>query len=371
MGARASGRTEVTAATRRETRSTMSALRRWDPLLSRLRPWLGKANTVQAGAIRQWELSPAEEGVAPPALFDPADLERIHGVAPDSGTLAGELQRARGGPVLHFPTTAYELRDATLVAGHLFTREVYCKLADTSAPWRSKAGLREHGDAVLASSHYGVKYFGHWMNDDLPKLLAARELGGPVSTLIHPTQGQRDYIRLLGLETETLTDAQFRRLIVIDDVGQNAYKRRRIATLRSMAEAHAGSAPAPGVMLLRGTSGLRRVLLNEHEVADIARARGFHVIDPAVVDGATLLRLCVGARIVFGVEGSQLTNGVMWMAAAGTAVVIQPPSRFTMVLKAHCDAIGIRYAFIVGDPSGDADFRVDTGALQRLLDRVS
>ena len=349
----------------------MSAWRRLRPLASRVRPYLGRSNGIEHGASRHWVISPAEPGHAPSALFEPADLARIQGVAPDSGTLAGEIERARGGPVVHFATTAYELRDASLAAGHLFTSKVYCRLSDAPAPLWSKSGLREYPDAVLASSHYGVKYFGHWMNDDLPKLLAARELGHPVSTLIRPTPAQQGYLRLLALETETVADAHFKRLIVIDDVGQNAYKRRRIAALRARAEAHAGAQRGAGIMLLRGKSGLSRVLANESEVAAIARARGFQVIDPALTDAAELLRLCVGARVVLGVEGSQLVNGLMWMAASGSAVVIQPPKRFTMVLKAHCDAVGIRYAFIVGDALDDENFRVDTGALQRLLDRVS
>ena len=305
----------------------MNSWRRLRPLASRLRPYLGRSNAIAQGASRHWVVSPPEPGLAPGALFEPADLEKIKGVAPDSSTLTGEIERARGGPVVHFATTAYELRDATLAAGHLFTRKVYCRLSDAPAPLWSKAGLREHSDGVLASSHYGVKYFGHWMNDDLPKLLAARQLGHPVSTLLRPTPAQEGYLRLLGLDAEAVADAHFERLVVIDDVGQNADKRRRIAELRGLAEAHASPRRGAGVMLLRGKSGLSRALANESEVAAIARARGFEVIDPAVTEAGELLRLCIGARVVLGVEGSQLVNGLMWMAASGCAVVIQPLRR--------------------------------------------
>lgn len=348
----------------------MTLARRIAPLMSRLRPRFGRSNSYKAGAAHSWILAPEERAQVPTAIFEAEDLAKIQAVAPDASSLAGELERVRGGPVTHFATTAYELRDAVLSGGQLFTREVYYRLGDERARLFASGALREHADAVLASSHYGVKYFGHWMNDDLPKLLAARDIGHAVSTLLRPTAAQRRYLELLGLETETLSDAWFRKIVVIDDVGQNAYKRERIRRLRALAGAHAPAEPSAGVMLLRGHTGIRRVLLNEDDVAEMARRRGYAVIDPAAVDAGELLRICVGARVVVGVEGSQLMNGIMWMAADGAVLTIQPPQRFTMVLKAYCDAVGIRFAFIVGDARGSDDFRVDPQALERMLDRV-
>jgi len=172
------------------------------------------------------------------------------------------------------------------------------------------------------------------------------------------------------MTAEVIEDANVDRLVIIDDTGQNAYKRERLLRLRALAKPYGSANPAPGVMLLRGQGGANRKLVNESEIADLARDRGFTVLDPAITDAEEILRVCTGVKIVLGVEGSQLTNGMLWMDARGTLVALQPPQRFCVVLKDWCDAIGSRYAFVVGHESGPTEFSIDPDGVRRLLDRL-
>jgi hypothetical protein len=349
----------------------MNFLSRAAPLFSRLRPYIGRSNDFRQGYERAWELSPSVESIAPRAVFDESDLSKITGSSPDR-PVADEIRAMYGGPIRHAATKAYAYRDAVLSRGNLFTSKMRLDVSMRQSPLLALKPSIEFDDAVLASSSYGVKYFGHWMCDDLPRLLAARDIGRPMSVLSNPSTGQQQYLDILGLATtDVCTDAFFRRIVVIDDNGQNAYKRARHLRLRVMASPIATPSPAPGVMLLRGKGGQRRLLENEAEVADYVRSRGFLVLDPATMPASEILRACIGVHIVLGVEGSQLSNGLMWMSRAGTCVVIQPPQRFVSVLKDHCDNLGIGYAFIVCDARESGNFHLDMSALGRMLDRVS
>jgi capsular polysaccharide biosynthesis protein len=348
----------------------MSLAKRLYPALSRARPYLRKTNEFKHGAFRSWTVSPAEQTEAAAAIFDPSDIHRITGVAADD-TIEEQIRRTQASTANHGATVAYELRDAVIANGHVFTRNVYYRIGNKPAPLIARSQIAHLPDGVLATTPYGIRYFGHWMGDDLPLHLAARDLGRPLSVLSEPTARQQAFLKLLAVSTEVIQDAYVDRLVIVDDTGQNAYKRERLARLRALAKPYGSADPVPGVMLLRGHGGANRKLVNESEIANLARDRGFTVLDPAITDAAEILRVCTGVKIVLGVEGSQLTNGMLWMDARGTLVALQPPQRFCVVLKDWCDAIGSGYAFVVGHESGPTEFSIDPDGVRRLLDRLS
>jgi capsular polysaccharide biosynthesis protein len=345
-------------------------LYRLNPLVSRLRPRLGKTNDYRLTSRRSWTIAPAVTHQSPRAMFDDSEIGRIKGVF-EGNTLDQEMDRAIGGPVTHGATTVHEFHDALLSRGHLFTTRASLSIGGAKAPIVALGKLARHENGVLVSTTGGVKYFGHWMLDDLPLMMAAEELGSPVSVLTDLSSHQNQYLEMFGLAPPVIPDAFFKRLLVIDDFGQNDYKLRRYLALRALAARHAQPKRPPGVMLLRGTTGMRRVLVNEQEVANLVRARGWMVIDPVTTSTSDILDACMDVPMILGVEGSQLCNGLMWMSRQGTVVVIQPPQRFTTVLKTVCDCLGMDYAFVVADAQEAGSFRVDLYALQRMLDRVT
>lgn len=349
-------------------------LHRLTPITGRLAGRWQRRNGQPSGfagtATRTWTVSPAVDRVMQPAIFDEGDLEKIVGVAPDGNTIAGQIMRARGGLEHHVATLAFELDDVVLSHGHLYTHRMAHALAGSRMPWLAARAAREIDQAVLATTPYGIKYFGHWMVDDLPLTLAAQTIGAPVSTLADHTPHQTQYLDLLEFNSPVVSSARFKKLVVLQDHGQNDYKQERYARLRDLAGVKVAAARRPGVMLLRGNSGVRRMLVNESEVAESVTKRGFLVVDSREHTAKELVSFCLEADVVIGVEGSHLAHGVLWMPPRGTLVVLQPPDRFNCVHKDYCDCIGIRFAFIVGDPREGGDFWIDVPRLERLLDRL-
>lgn len=345
-------------------------LPRLKPLVSRLRPKLKLRNDLAQGASRQWQLAPATHTVSPPALFHSGDLDRITGVGSAIRSVASERLRVLGGPVENAATIAYKLNDAVISHGQVFTWRTYLQIGAEAAPLVAGSRAVHYHNAALASSWIGCRYFGHWLMDDLPRQLAVAPLAPPLSVLGRPTPSQIDYAAQLDMVIPVVEEARVDRLIVIDDFGQNADKQDRYQQLRRRARSRYPAAGGRRVMLLRGTTGKRRTLLNEAALAEALAARGFIVLDPAMTSVAQILATCVDADMVVGVEGSQILNGALWARTGGAVLTIQPPHRFELIIKDLCDAIGLRYAFVVGERHGETDFTVDIDQVLRMIDRT-
>ena len=340
---------------------------RLNPLLSRTRLKFGEPNDFRLYSRRSWELAPNVTREAPSAVFYEADIGKLLGVS-EGSTIEEELKRARGGTRVHGATVAHELTDAVLSNGHLFTRRTTLSISGKDVPLFAWGELPTYTHGVIASTMLGIKYFGHWMHDDLPLTLAASSIGPAVSVLTDPTPNQTEYLNILDLATYVIPNGYFKSLVLIEDAAQNDFKLERYLKLREAAAERASPGKHPGVMLLRGTQGQPRVLLNESEVIERMRARGWLVLDPALVSASDVVDACTEVPMVLGVEGSQLCNGLMWMSRGGGLVVIQSPHRFATILKNQCDSLGITYAFIVGDPNTDGAFCVDVNRLESMID---
>lgn len=351
--------------------AALAPMQRLMPLLARARGRLGLRNDFASQSRRRWVLHPAEETPVPPAIYEPDDLARITGVG-ENDRIEDELQRLASTTASHAPTMAYELHDVIFTRGHLFSSKMVYRLDTRPFPLvgrRAKTRMRE---AVLSTSQYGIRYFGHWMTDDLTLTLAAQQMGEPVSALLRPTPHQSQYVSLLDCAVPVHDDVWFDKLVILDDYGQNDYKRRRYGALRDRARVALGATtPPPGVMLLRGRTGADRVLLNEAEVAGALRARGYAILEPEALSARELARACLDTPIVIGVEGSQLVHGISLMSPSGTLIELQPPARFNVLFRGRCACEGIRYACQVGHARGrGTDFTIDLPALERLLDRI-
>jgi len=124
----------------------------------------------------------------------------------------------------------------------------------------------------------------------------------------------------------------------------------------------------PGVFLWRGHAGDRRFLNNEAAVAEhLAARRGFTVVDPLKLTVRELVRVCAGARVVAGVEGSQLCHGLAAMAPRSALLVIQPPTRVVSVLKNYTDRQEQVFAFVVGEGNAE-QFSIDVSDVDRTLE---
>ncbi|MBF2025835.1 MAG: glycosyltransferase family 61 protein [Oscillatoriales cyanobacterium C42_A2020_001] len=339
------------------------------PLQQRILRLIQGRKTYQDVCDRQWILCPGERATHPPAIYLPAALEKVTAV-PDTTTYANELTRIQGGTVEHGATTAYQLRDVHFLSGYVYKGAMKHVLVTTKEAFLKQGTTELIAEAALACTWVGNRFFGHWITDDLTLTLAAQQLATAVTVSKPLTQHQIGYSTLFDIQTKPISQAFCKRFIIIDDVGQNSFKRQRYQTLRTKLQQEASSPTHPGVMFLRKDTGVQRSLLNEPKIAQFLQAQGFTILDAETLSAVEIVQKTLGARIVVGVEGSQLVHGLFPMSENGVMLTLQPPYRFNNVYKDYTDCLGLRYAFVIGNPVADG-FEIDIDDLARTLDAIA
>jgi capsular polysaccharide biosynthesis protein len=156
--------------------------------------------------------------------------------------------------------------------------------------------------------------------------------------------------------------------VIFEDVGQNRDKHKRFRKMSEKLASRVDAKPHPGVFILRGKTGERRLMRNELELAEhMQKRRGFRVLDPTKADVPTLVKTCAGARTVMGVEGSGLMHGILMLPPGGSVLALQPPNRFVGLYKHLTDRDHQHFGFVVGKADG-GDFRIDPDEVERTLD---
>lgn len=336
------------------------------PAINGLSRVLGrKSDDVLARAVERWEIAPASTVHVTPAAMLPGQIERIRGS--EFSTVSEVVRDFRGGfDSGHMPTMGYAFRKALLIDGVLYAGSAARHLRPHAG--RRPLGLtrREGGRVAFYESWVGNRWFGNWLSDDcLTYRLAERE-GMPVTTLA-ASGHQTAYERRLEMATRRLSTGMFDELVLFDDRSHNAGKRDRATDMRRQL---VGPEPSrhSGVFLLRGTTGERRVLGNERQIAEhLAVRRGFRILDPSRATVEEIVDACAGAAVVAGVEGSHLVHGLVMMPPDARAFVIQPPSRAVAALKLLTDRQGQGYSLVVGT-GGDDVFNADIDEIERTLD---
>jgi hypothetical protein len=316
-------------------------------------------------ASRTWEIAPAETTVSLPAYCLPGQLDRVTGWA-----FANEHPRKlmEGGlPVNHGATRGFLLKDAFLIDGVLYKGDACKHLRRRRHRVPELRVEREIERAAMFCSEAGNAYFGQWLIDDCPTYPLAAAEGEPVMTNQPLTEHTLGYEDWLDMKPTRLESAFFRELVVFDDMGQNQNKRQRFRALGRKLLSHVEAASHPGIFILRGTTGQRRVLKNELELAERLRdQRGFRILEPPKHDVPGIVKACAGAKVVIGVEGSGLIHGAMTVQPGAAMVTLQPPQRFVTVFSQLVD--GLHFGFVVGAPDGGEDFRIDPTEVERTLD---
>jgi hypothetical protein len=332
---------------------------------------VGRGLDLQQAASESWIIEPESNDIVPPAIFLEDGLERITGVGAFS-TLAYQLKTIRGGPVIHRAIRAFKLKNAALLEGNLYAPAMRVLLHERCPRFSPRMLYADWLPAAsLAATHYGSLFFGHWLTDDLPLALLGAQFAPPIATQRPLTAHQRDYLHGAQILLKTYSAVSVDELIIIDDRGETPSKRHRYAILRErFCAGISNPRPHPGVFLLRGSSGQKRVLTNEGAIAEALGARGYKVMHPESHSVASLMRELSGAAIVIGVEGSHLLHALFAMPAGAAFLVLQPPDRFSTAIKAYADALGFHYGFVVGYAHQDG-FTVQLPDVLKTLDLLA
>ena len=136
-----------------------------------------------------------------------------------------------------------------------------------------------------------------------------------------------------------------------------------------------------GVEAARGTAKLyiargdaqRRRISNEAEVIARLEKRGFTAVTPGGLSVRDQAALFAGASVVVGPHGAGLTNAA-FMAPGGALVELTHTGRVVGTYHELAGAVGLRYAAVVGDMTGDtsqpilADFTIDVDAIDAAVE---
>lgn len=339
-------------------------------VLHRLRT--GRRESIESVAREIRELAPGMEADVAPALSLPDGFSRVASVSPWTSR-EHEIAAIAGGRRTHAPTQAWLLEDAAVAGAWIYKGAYKTRRGHGQETWRSRGPVLRLERAYLLSNWAGSDFFGNFLLDDIPLALLpdAAEPTFVLRTRDYPHE--EGYRELLGLpRPQRLDRARIGELVVFSDFSQNACKRARYSVLRSRLRSALGEstkADSTRVYLKRGPSGERRVVVNEAKLERHLSAQGFDIVEPAVLDAATISRRLLDARIVVSVEGSHLSHAIYSIAEGGTFLVLQPPDRFSTAYKDYADAMGMTFAYLVGHEATDG-FTVDLAELDRLLEQI-
>jgi len=329
--------------------------------------------SLDAVAERSWEVAPGNRLVTLPALYLPGQLGRVTGSvygyhwSDDSKPESIEHQMAGGVERWQAPTRAWLLKDAWLVDGAIHKGGASHRILPRTSLLPLARVEQEIERAAVYATYDGSLFFGLWLQDDCALYPQACIDGVPLTIAQMPYSHMVAYEQRLGMQPVRAASAFLRGAVVYDDRLQNEDKRRRCEQLRRKLLSALDARAHPGVYIVRGSSGKSRRLVNEAELAEHLRTkRGFRIV-AVTDDAATILQACAGARVLAGVEGSHLAHGFTVLEQGAGVLVVQPPDRFSPVLKRAADRDRQRYGFVVALPDGDG-FRVDIGEFERTLD---
>ncbi len=340
------------------------------PVLEQVRKLARRpARTVEEIASAAWEIAPASTRLAPPALSLPSQWERVASFS-EFSSREGDLRKVRGGEsVVNNATRAFRIREALLVDGALYKKDgAFLHLHPRTGRIPRLRVEQEIERGALYCTFGGNRYFGQWLMDDCVTYPLAAAEGVPVTTAQPVNSHTPGYEAGLEMKPVRAGGAFFRELVVFEDFGQNQSKHLRFRALGERLRQRLERRPHPGVFIVRGATGARRVLQNEMELAERLRdRRGFTIIDPVKEEVPAIVRACAGARMVVGVEGSGLMHGILMLETGGGVLVLQPPNRFSAIYKDLTDRDQQQFGFVVGLARGE-DFWVDPDEVERTLD---
>ncbi|BDU24476.1 glycosyltransferase family 61 protein [Flavobacterium sp. GSB-24] len=326
---------------------------------------------LESLASKSWEIAPGNTTVSPKAYFLDGQLERITGTAYTDDPYAA----MHGGfSVEHAPTYAYKLKDAWMMNGfiykglHNFRLHPSFQLSKKMNYFPPAIIEAEINDAAIYSTSEGNQYFGLWLTDDCANYALAAAEGVPVTSNIIPYSHMLEYESFLEMNPIRTNAAYLKNAIFFDDNwGNNQNKHTRFAANRNKLLYLFPAASHPGVFILRRNSGISRVMLNEIEIAEQLREKyGFKIVDVTKNSVSEILSACSGAKILIGIEGSHLFHGLMTLESGASVLVLQPPNRFSAVIKNTTDMENINYSFVVGIQK-EENFYINFEEVERTL----
>ncbi len=319
-------------------------------------------------AVRCVTISPAIVSDRPPAISLPNEFERARGFF-----LPREIEHKRimGGAREEGATLAYLFHDITMGGGAIYTGKTVDIFRRESRRFFLLGSSDNLDEALLGTTKTAEQFFGDWLSEGLSIELLAESWGVPAvgfarSDWLH----EPGYRNITQLFSQKLHFARIRNFWLMDDRGINQNRGERFRELRARIRGRSNAARGPkSVYLARGNMATPRSMANEDLIRYKLVDWGFTVIEPERETAASLVALLKNANLAVTIEGSAQVHALLAMPEHSTLLVLQPPDRFTAPGKDMADMGGLRYSFLVGDPTQNG-FSIDAGRLLRTLDLI-
>lgn len=342
------------------------------PLLARATAQAAVRRLFREAKFAEWQYRSVEQSVTVPcrpALFDPDQIGRVQKCG-FGRTVAGEVEKLVATSFQTTPARVADLRDVVVLGGHVFHAEGRNLLKD-DLKLRGLWSMPPRMDHVsVPNTFLGQHFFGHWLRDDCSGFEVAQGLGPVVSVERPVYRDAPAYERLLDQSWRDHQAFSAARATFVSDVGFSPAKAERLRALRARLRAKAGGGRGSEIVFIRrGVNDPLRNPLNEAALVERLRQEGVRIVDVDQTVEAVLDET-VDARIIIGLEGSQLAHAVYQLREGGALVVLQSPHRFYNPHHEWCRLLGMRYATVIGT-AVEGGFEMDQDEVLRMIDRVA
>lgn len=302
-------------------------------------------------ANKVWQIAPGGKFRTPSALYLrkqlKMDLKTVPGIS-----IEYEIERVKGRNVDFTPTKLYQIDNAKLLDGYLYSSNLRFILNHHKESIFNFIGQKKQIEKGFISSTWSSnKYFGHWIHDECTNILAAKDLSvTPYTTRADPYLHQSGYEKLFNLKSHYLERAFIKKALLLDDSTLNSYRQKRLQKLRDLTHSSTQSSDNDYIYIGRGISGAtNRGLVNESALIDKLKSSGFVIIEPETMSVGEILNCTMNAKVIMGVEGSSLSHGFLSVNPNGILVALVPEYQFNNPYQDLCSVLDLRYGFIVGE----------------------
>ncbi|TDD94738.1 glycosyltransferase family 61 protein [Flavobacterium cellulosilyticum] len=331
---------------------------------------LRQGKNLESLAVKSWEIEPGNITISPKAFFLDGQLDRI-----THTEFENPISIMLGGATKNEPTRAYMLKNTWMIDGsiykdlHRFVFHHCSKLSTRKYFFPPIIIDTEIDNASIYNSYNGNYYFYSWLVDDCPLYQLAASVGDPVTTNIFAFSHTPEYENALEMNPIRTNAAFMKKAIFFDDNWcNNIGKHERFSANRNKLLSRFPGISHPGVFILRRDSGDIRIMINEMEIAEKLRDKyGFRIVDVTTQTATEIISACVGAKILIGIEGSQMAHGFVVLQPGASVIMLQPPYRFVGAMKVITDMEDINYGFIVGIPK-EQGFYINFEEVERTME---
>ena len=337
------------------------------PTTYRLRSKLLARPNRGSRSVERLEIAPGSRVRTAAAVFLPGEADRIV-AAIDSSDLASERCSVGEIDVENHATIAYRYEDGLIADGCWYAADEYDVMRAQHRRPLILGSAPHFDEAQLCTDLTSERFFGHWFCDGLSmELLAADRAITPMALTGTNRFHEDGYRRLVALQCEKVDVATVGTLWVVDDRGYNSHRVQRLRRLRSTLRSNVKGQGNRLVFVDRGNTGAARNLVNRDRLLDRLTHEGFVVIQPEAMQAADIASALVDAKLVVGVEGSQLKHSMLTLADGAGIMAIQPPDRFNVWNKHVAQCLGLNFGFVVGDAC-DGGFVADIDRTMRTIE---